>query len=494
MDMMAPDPITVVIASRGMMTTPRGPRGRRAGVAVLFGVMGVLSDPGPTHGQQPFSPPADISFRTASIISEGTRIHAEVYAPGSAAPTEKLPTIIMGHGWGGVAANLRNTAPSFARAGYLVVVFDYRGWGGSDSRVILATPPPPDRPNNRFTAEVREVREVVDPIDQLTDWLNVIHWVHGEQQADPSRIGLWGSSYSGGLVVSAAARDRRVKALVSQVGAMGTPGTAAFPEEARLGYDAGTKRTRGEITYPPPRAKEVGNLVGGPIREKMLYFSPAEDVEKVTDTAMLFIVAEKEELFDNREHANRAHARAKAPTRLVAIPDIAHYGIYTTAREQATKLAIEWFDEYLKSPTGPREAADARDRFIGHWRLVKFENFDEKGVARDAGYESGRILYDAAGNMSAQLMRAGRMPLSQPSTEAERAAAYSTFVAYYGKYTIDPSASKVTHAVEGALNTNWVKTDLVRYYQFSADGRQLMLSLRNAEGRVTGTLTWARMP
>jgi hypothetical protein len=132
--------------------------------------------------------------------------------------------------------------------------------------------------------------------------------------------------------------------------------------------------------------------------------------------------------------------------------------------------------------------------FVGHWRLVTFENFDEKGVARDAGYASGRILYDAAGNMSAHLMRTGRTPLSQPSTEAERAAAYSTFVAYYGRYTVDQAASKVTHSVEGALNPNWVKTDLVRYYEFSADGRELKLSLRNAQGRVTGTLTWARLP
>ncbi|HUE84940.1 MAG TPA: lipocalin-like domain-containing protein [Vicinamibacterales bacterium] len=133
------------------------------------------------------------------------------------------------------------------------------------------------------------------------------------------------------------------------------------------------------------------------------------------------------------------------------------------------------------------------EQFVGHWRLVTFENFDEKGVARDAGYESGRIMYDAAGNMSAQLMRTGRTPLSQPPAEAERAAAYSTFVAYYGKYTIDAATSKVTHSVEGALNPNWVKTDLVRYYEFSADGRRLMLSLRNAQGRVTGTLTWERM-
>lgn len=132
-------------------------------------------------------------------------------------------------------------------------------------------------------------------------------------------------------------------------------------------------------------------------------------------------------------------------------------------------------------------------QFIGHWRLIAFENFDDKGVARDAGYASGRIIYDGNGNMSAQLMRTGRSPLSQPSTESERAAAYSTYTAYYGKYTVDPTARSVTHAVEGAVNPNWVKTNLVRYYEFSADGRQLKLSLRNAEGRTTGTLTWERM-
>ena len=138
-------------------------------------------------------------------------------------------------------------------------------------------------------------------------------------------------------------------------------------------------------------------------------------------------------------------------------------------------------------------AADVQKRLAGNWRLVKFENFDENGTARDAGYESGRITYDAAGHMSAQLMRVNRKPLSQPASEAERAAAYSGYVAYYGKVTIDPAESKVTHHVEGSVNPNWVKTDLVRYYAFSPDGRRLMLSIKNAEGRITGTLTWERI-
>jgi hypothetical protein len=138
-------------------------------------------------------------------------------------------------------------------------------------------------------------------------------------------------------------------------------------------------------------------------------------------------------------------------------------------------------------------AAEVLERLAGNWRLITFMNFDQSGAPRDGGYESGRLMYDTAGNMAAHLMRINRKPLSQPANEVERAAAYSTYVAYYGKVTIDASQSKVTHHVEGALNPNWVKTDLVRYYEFSPDGKRLLLSLKNAQGRVTGTLTWERL-
>lgn len=58
--------------------------------------------------------------------------------------------------------------------------------------------------------------------------------------------------------------------------------------------------------------------------------------------------AEKEELFDNKQHGIKAHERAKGPKKLVTIPNITHYGVYREAREQAQKLALEWFDTHLK--------------------------------------------------------------------------------------------------------------------------------------------------
>lgn len=297
--------------------------------------------------QAAYKPPAGVNYRTADIYSEGVRMTAELFAPQSAAD-QKLPTILMSHGWGGVASQLRRDAAEFALAGYLVVTFDYRGWGASDARVILTEPAGAHRAQGKFTAEVQEVREVVDPLDQTTDILNALHWLQGEPQCDPARIGLWGSSYSGGHVVYVAARDKRVKAAVSQVPALDSRFVISSEAERQATGQDATARARGELGYPPPGAKVVGNLRGAPIREKLMLYAPVEDAPRAAPCALLFILAEKEELFDNREHGLKAFEAAGEPKKLAIVPGIPHYGIYLQAREQAHRLAQEWFDEHLK--------------------------------------------------------------------------------------------------------------------------------------------------
>jgi dienelactone hydrolase len=299
-----------------------------------------------------FAQQTDVDSRKTSIISEGTRMAAELFWLKSDAG-KRLPTIVMCHGWGGVAASLRRDAVAFARAGYFAVTFDYRGWGESDSRIILTRPAPAERPNRRFTAEVQEVREVVDPLDMTTDLLNALHWVQAEPQCDTGRIGLWGSSFSGGHVVYAAARDHRVKALVSQVPALDARFVVANDAELNKTYEDATRMARGDQGYPAPGARVIGNLRGAPVRSRFMHYAPVEDADKAPQCAMLFLIAEKEELFDNRDHAIKAHARAKGPKKLVTIPGITHYGVYMEARQQAQKLAIEWFDQYLKSSSRP---------------------------------------------------------------------------------------------------------------------------------------------
>lgn len=300
-----------------------------------------------------YRPPEGVGFRTADIYSEGTRMTAEIFSPADR-EDEKLPTILMCHGWGGVAAQLRRDAAEFAQAGYLVVTFDYRGWGASDSRVILAEPAGDNRGQGRFTAEVVEVREVVDPFDQTTDILNAVHWLQVEPQCDTERIGLWGSSYSGGHVVFVAARDKRIKAAVSQVPALDSRFLTATAEQLAQAWDEGTKRARGEIGYPPPGARVIGNLRGAPVREKLLHYAPVEDAPRAAPCALLFILAEKEELFDNRDHGIKAYELAGEPKKLVVVPDITHYGIYLQARDEAHRQAVEWFDEHLKGDTASR--------------------------------------------------------------------------------------------------------------------------------------------
>jgi outer membrane protein assembly factor BamB/dienelactone hydrolase len=328
-----------------------------------------------------FVPPDDIAYRTADIISEGTRMSAEVFTPKDAGG-KKLPTVILCHGWGGVAAQLRPEAIAFARAGYLAVTFDYRGWGSSDARLVLVDPDQERGSDSSLTMRVKPIREVVDPLDQTTDLQNAVHWVQGENQCDTSRIGLWGSSYSGGHVVHVAARDRRVKAVVAQVPALDSRWVVATPLARRQTLAEATRRARGNTGYPEPGTGELPGLKGAPIRERMMSYAPVDDVSRADQCAMLFILAEKEELFDNKDHGIKAFERAKGPRKLVTLSGITHYGVYGEKRAEAQREAIAWFDAHLKA-TEPadRDAAKDKTADTGDWSMY---NVDVRGTRHNS--------------------------------------------------------------------------------------------------------------
>jgi dienelactone hydrolase len=292
-----------------------------------------------------------VSFRVVDFISEGVRLHGELFSPASAAAL-KLPVVLMAHGWGGVAAGFRPDAVDLARAGFLVMTFDYRGWGESDSRVVLTAREPPGWDDATFTAEVKALRGYVDPFEQVEDWFNAIDWLAQEPQADITRLGLRGSSYSGGHVVYVAARDPRVKAIVSQVGGIADRPAAAAPRASIEAPFVQTERrnaarlARGEIGYPPPRQMALGSLIGAPVGDKLLRWWPNAEAAHV-GAAALFILAGAEDLVDNRTNGQLAYERAAGPKRLVVIPGAKHYDIYGQYRQQAVRLAADWFTEHL---------------------------------------------------------------------------------------------------------------------------------------------------
>jgi dienelactone hydrolase len=297
----------------------------------------------PAMAQYPI--PDAIAVRKATVMSEGAVLVAYVYQA-KANAGKRLPTILLCNGRGGLGEHLRYHASRFAEAGYTALTFDYRGWGESAGRLIAADPHAEAHRDGRpFATEVIELRETVDPFEQSADIMAMIAWLAAEPEVDASRIGIWGTSFGGGLVLHAMINDARVKVMVAQVGAYDTRRTGQQLEDFRR---QATQRARGELPYPGPRPREAGKLHGFVIAEKQLYWAPVEDASRV-NRPVLIIDAANEDLFDTRVHGERVYERLGGPKERVVIPRIRHFDIYTgEPLQQAMKLAIGWYDKYLK--------------------------------------------------------------------------------------------------------------------------------------------------
>lgn len=136
--------------------------------------------------------------------------------------------------------------------------------------------------------------------------------------------------------------------------------------------------------------------------------------------------------------------------------------------------------------TAVGQAQTDAERFVGDYTLISYVAFPEAGAAVDMAYV-GRLSYDSAGNMSGL-----GMPSGLPEREREAGGRLTGGFAYWGKVTVDDEKKIVVHHVEGSpLMPSWVGGDNVRFYEFEGD--LLRLSLKNAEGRTTATLTWRRL-
>ena len=137
---------------------------------------------------------------------------------------------------------------------------------------------------------------------------------------------------------------------------------------------------------------------------------------------------------------------------------------------------------------------NVQQRLLGAWDLVSYELRTPEGqVKHPLGADPvGQISYDAAGHMSAHLMRRGVPKFAaarrEDSTVDEIVAAWRGYIGYFGSYTVDEKAGAVTHHVEAAWYPNFVGTKQVRVYEF--DGDRLTLHAESASGRTT--IVWKR--
>ena len=129
--------------------------------------------------------------RDIAFDAEGVVLRGWFYRAASAAPT-----VVMAHGFSGVKEHyLGEFAETFAAAGLNVLVFDHRNCGASDGAP----------------------RGELDPWAQVRDYRHAITFAQSLPEVDGARIGIWGTSYSGGHVLVVGAIDRRVKCVVAQV-------------------------------------------------------------------------------------------------------------------------------------------------------------------------------------------------------------------------------------------------------------------------------------
>ena len=292
--------------------------------------------------------------RDVEFDAEGVTLRGWFYSAEGA--TGPAATVVMAHGFSAVKEMyLDKFAEVFAAAGLNALVFDNRNFGASDG----------------------EPRQEIDPWEQVRDYRHAITYAQTLPEVDGNRIGVWGSSYSGGHVLVVGAIDRRVKAVVSQVPlASGHRNVrrlvradliagfqGAFEADRAARYAGGAPAMvpvvaeDGNCALPTPdsyewftqtgatRAPSWKNEVTLRSVEMFTEYEPGSYLPYISPTPLLMLVAEGDHL-TVADLAISAYETAIEPKKLVILPG-GHFDAYVKGFEHASGPARDWFVQHL---------------------------------------------------------------------------------------------------------------------------------------------------
>lgn len=169
---------------------------------------------------------SDVEF-----MSLGATLHGWLFEP----EVRNAPAIVMAHGFSATRQMTTDKyAEVFCSAGFTVLLYDHRGFGASGG----------------------EPRREVNPWVQTRGYLDALQFMSA-LAVDPTRIALWGDSFSGAVACVAAAIDSRVRAVVAQVPAFGEKAPPPDPD--------GTRFDELQQAALSPDVLSFGRPVAGPV-------------------------------------------------------------------------------------------------------------------------------------------------------------------------------------------------------------------------------------
>ena len=293
-----------------------------------------------------------------SFHSEGFRLVGDLYRPDGLGPDESRAGVVLCQGYTGVKdLLLPDNARVLTEAGYVVLVFDYKGWGGSEG------------PTSRL-----------DPHGRVADVQAALTFLGARDEVDESRLGLYGTSYGGATAVWAGAVDRRVGCVVSVVG-VGHGGrwmrSIRRPDEwfdllERSAADRVRRATEGEselvprseVLLPDRQSAALGAAVRQGVPgaidmlpleyvDETLAFHPEWVVDRIAPRPVLFIATDDDRLVPPEE-SHALYDKAGEPKKLVVLEGYGHYEVYAEpAFGEVMEVTLAWFAEHLPARADP---------------------------------------------------------------------------------------------------------------------------------------------